>query len=325
MVQENRSIKERGRRMMNDTKIVTLLDKYSERIIGQEMNLKLLLSATLAGGHVLLEGVPGTGKTQMVRALATFLGGRFQRIQFTPDLLPSDITGSTIYNMQNNSFQTIKGPVFTNILLADEINRTPAKTQAALLEAMEEKQVTIQGETYQLPDVFFVVATQNPIEYEGTYPLPEAQQDRFLFKLLVDFPSFEEEKIVLRQVLENNWNASTLEEVISIEEFLVLRKQIQDVTISDSVLQYVLQIVRKTRETERIRIGASTRAGISIGKAAQAWAFLSGRDYVTPDDVKVVARPSLRHRVQLSPQVELEGATVDQVLEEIVGSIPVPR
>mgnify|MGYP005752582643 CR=1 FL=1 len=325
MVQENRSIKERGRRMMNDTKIVTLLDKYSERIIGQEMNLKLLLSATLAGGHVLLEGVPGTGKTQMVRALATFLGGRFQRIQFTPDLLPSDITGSTIYNMQNNSFQTIKGPVFTNILLADEINRTPAKTQAALLEAMEEKQVTIQGETYQLPDVFFVVATQNPIEYEGTYPLPEAQQDRFLFKLLVDFPSFEEEKIVLRQVLENNWNASTLEEVISIEEFLVLRKQIQDVTISDSVLQYVLQIVRKTRETERIRIGASTRAGISIGKAAQAWAFLSGRDYVTPDDVKVVARPSLRHRVQLSPQVELEGATVDQILEEIVGSISVPR
>ncbi|MED4014903.1 MoxR family ATPase [Sutcliffiella cohnii] len=311
--------------MMNDTKIVTLLDKYSERIIGQEMNLKLLLSATLAGGHVLLEGVPGTGKTQMVRALATFLGGRFQRIQFTPDLLPSDITGSTIYNMQNNSFQTIKGPVFTNILLADEINRTPAKTQAALLEAMEEKQVTIQGETYQLPDVFFVVATQNPIEYEGTYPLPEAQQDRFLFKLLVNFPSFEEEKIVLRQVLENNWNASTLEEVISMEEFLVLRKQIQDVTISDSVLKYVLQIVRKTRETEAIRIGASTRAGISIGKAAQAWAFLSGRDYVTPDDVKIVARPSLRHRVQLSPQVELEGATVDQVLEEIVGSIPVPR
>ncbi|AST91527.1 AAA family ATPase [Sutcliffiella cohnii] len=311
--------------MMNDTKIVTLLDKYSERIIGQEMNLKLLLSATLAGGHVLLEGVPGTGKTQMVRALATFLGGRFQRIQFTPDLLPSDITGSTIYNMQNNSFQTIKGPVFTNILLADEINRTPAKTQAALLEAMEEKQVTIQGETYQLPDVFFVVATQNPIEYEGTYPLPEAQQDRFLFKLLVNFPSFEEEKIVLRQVLENNWNTSTLEEVISMEEFLVLRKQIQDVTISDSVLQYVLQIVRKTRETEAIRIGASTRAGISIGKAAQAWAFLSGRDYVTPDDVKIVARPSLRHRVQLSPQVELEGATVDQVLEEIVGSIPVPR
>lgn len=310
---------------MNDTKIVTLLDKYSERIIGQEMNLKLLLSATLAGGHVLLEGVPGTGKTQMVRALATFLGGRFQRIQFTPDLLPSDITGSTIYNMQNNSFQTIKGPVFTNILLADEINRTPAKTQAALLEAMEEKQVTIQGETYQLPDVFFVVATQNPIEYEGTYPLPEAQQDRFLFKLLVNFPSFEEEKIVLRQVLENNWNASTLEEVISMEEFLVLRKQIQDVTISDSVLKYVLQIVRKTRETEAIRIGASTRAGISIGKAAQAWAFLSGRDYVTPDDVKIVARPSLRHRVQLSPQVELEGATVDQVLEEIVGSIPVPR
>lgn len=179
--------------------IHTLLERYEERILGQQMNLRLLLCAIVSGGHVLLEGVPGTGKTKMVRTLADLLGGSFQRIQFTPDLLPSDITGSMIYNMKQGSFETLKGPIFTNVLLADEINRTPAKTQAALLEAMEEKQVTIQGKTYTLPDVFFVVATQNPIEFEGTYPLPEAQQDRFLFKLLIDFPSFEEEKKGVRK------------------------------------------------------------------------------------------------------------------------------
>lgn len=307
------------------TQILTLLEKYEERILGQSTNLRLLLSAILAGGHVLLEGVPGTGKTQTVRTLAHLLGGDFNRIQFTPDLLPSDITGSMIYNMKDNSFETLKGPVFTNILLADEINRTPAKTQAALLEAMEEKQVTIQGNTYPLDDVFFVVATQNPIEFEGTYPLPEAQQDRFLFKLYIEFPSFEEEKDVLKQVIENTYDASQVESVVDMETFLAIRKEIQTITLGDGVLDYILQIVRKTRETDAIRFGASTRAGISIGKAAQAWAFLAGRDYVTPDDVKMVAKPSLRHRIQLSPHVELEGAAVDQIIEELVGSVPVPR
>ncbi|TCJ03416.1 AAA family ATPase [Cytobacillus praedii] len=307
------------------TEITNLLEKYEERILGQHTNLRLLLSAILAGGHVLLEGVPGTGKTQMVRTLAALLGGDFSRIQFTPDLLPSDITGSTIYNMKDNTFQTIKGPVFTNILLADEINRTPAKTQAALLEAMEEKQVTIQGETYPLSDIFFVVATQNPIEFEGTYPLPEAQQDRFLFKLHIDFPSFDEEKNVLKQVIENKFDKQTLASILDMDTFLVIKKEIESVTLEDQVIDYIMQLVRKTREAESIRFGASTRAAISIGKAAQAWAYLSGRDYVTPDDIKMVAKPALRHRIQLSPHVELEGLTVDQIIEELVGSIPVPR
>lgn len=307
------------------TELTSLLEQYERRILGQNFNLRLLLSAILTGGHVLLEGVPGTGKTQMVRTLAGLLGGDFNRIQFTPDLLPSDITGSMIYNMKEGSFQTLKGPIFTNILLADEINRTPAKTQAALLEAMEEKQVTIQGETYMLPDVFFVVATQNPIEFEGTYPLPEAQQDRFLFKLHVDFPSFEEEKNVLKQVIENNFNRTQVSQIMDLDTFVVIRKEIEDITISDNVLDYIMKIVRKTRDTDMIRFGASTRAGISIGKAAQAWAYLSDRNYVTPDDIKMVAKPALRHRIQLSPHVELEGATVDQIIEELVGSVPVPR
>lgn len=324
MVEKARSIKERGGKRMK-TQLTSLLEKYEERILGQSINLRLLLAAILAGGHVLLEGVPGTGKTQMVRTLASLLGGKFNRIQFTPDLLPSDITGSSIYNMKEGTFQTLKGPVFTNILLADEINRTPAKTQAALLEAMEEKQVTIQGETFLLPDVFFVVATQNPLEFEGTYSLPEAQQDRFLFKLQIDFPSLEEEKNILKQVIENSYDPNLVSPLLDMEQFLMIKKEIENVTVGDNVLDYMMQIVRKTRDSEMIRYGASTRAGISIGKAGQAWAYLAGRDYVTPDDIKIVAKPALRHRIQLSPHVELEGGTVDQIIEELVGSIPVPR
>lgn len=303
----------------------SLLEKYEERILGQTHNLKLLLSAILADGHVLLEGVPGTGKTQMVRTLANLLGGQFNRIQFTPDLLPSDITGSTIYNMKESTFQTVKGPIFTNLLLADEINRTPAKTQAALLEAMEEKQVTIQDTTYPLPDVFFVVATQNPIEYEGTYPLPEAQQDRFLFKLHIDFPSFDEERNVLKQVIENRMTDESTEAVLDIETFRDIRRQIGEVTLHDDILNYIMEIVRSTRTSESIQYGASTRAAISIGKAARAWAYLADRDYVTPDDVKIVAKPALRHRIRLAPHMEMEGVTVEAIIEELVGAIAVPR
>lgn len=305
--------------------LTSLLKKYEQRILGQNTNLRLLLSAILAGGHVLIEGVPGTGKTQMVRTLATLLGGDFTRIQFTPDLLPSDITGSMIYNMKEGRFETLKGPVFTNILLADEINRTPAKTQAALLEAMEEKQVTIQGETYPLPDVFFVVATQNPIEFEGTYRLPEAQQDRFLFKLHIDFPASEEEKNIVKQVIEQSFIQYDASKVLDLQTFVSIRKEIEKVTLGEGVLNYIIEIVRKTRESETIQFGASTRAAISIGKAAQSWAYLAGRDYVTPDDVKMVSKPALRHRIQLSPHAELEGITIDEIIEELVGSVPVPR
>lgn len=305
--------------------LAALLERYEERILGQSINLKFLLSAVLADGHVLIEGVPGTGKTQMVRTLADLLSGTFNRIQFTPDLLPSDITGSTIYNMQESRFQTIKGPVFSNILLADEINRTPAKTQAALLEAMEEKQVTIQGETYKLPDVFFVVATQNPIEFEGTYPLPEAQQDRFLLKLKIDFPSLEEETNVLKQVLEPGDVQKVIDAVMDIDTFQSIRQEVDALTLNDEMYDYIMQIVRRTRDMESVRFGASTRAAISIAKAARSWAYLTGRDYVTPDDVKMVAKPALRHRLQLSPHTELEGVGLDEIIEELVGAVAVPR
>jgi MoxR-like ATPase len=302
-----------------------LIKAYEERILGQTTNLRLLLAAILSGGHVLIEGVPGTGKTQMVRTLSNLIGGDFNRIQFTPDLLPSDITGSTIFNMKENTFQTVKGPIFANIVLADEINRTPAKTQAALLEAMEEKQVTIQGETYPLPDVFFVVATQNPIEFEGTYPLPEAQQDRFLFKLTIDFPELEEETAVLKQVL-GRWNTDeSTDAVLDLAGFRAIQEEMEAVTISDDILSYIMQIVRRTRESESIRFGASTRAAIAIAKTAKAWAYLLERDYVTPDDVKVVVKPALRHRIQITPQMELEGVGLDQIIEELVGQITVPR
>lgn len=302
-----------------------LLTHYRERIIGQDENLSYLLTTILAGGHVLIEGVPGTGKTQMVKTLATLVGGSFNRIQFTPDLLPSDITGSKIFNMKNSHFETLKGPVFTNVLLADEINRTPAKTQAALLEAMEEKQVTIQGETFPLSDLFFVAATQNPIEYEGTYPLPEAQQDRFMMKLIVDFPDLEAETRVLSNVLAEALTTESPKAIFTEESLNQAKQSVKEVALKDAVKQYIVEIVRKTREQEAVQFGASTRAAIAIAKTAQAWAYLADRDYVTPDDVKQVVRPCLRHRIILSPYAEVEGTNLDDIIASIVGTIPVPR
>lgn len=306
-------------------KLVDLMEQYQAKIIGQEDNLSYLLTVLLADGHVLIEGVPGTGKTQMVKTLATLVGGVFNRIQFTPDLLPSDITGSKIFNMKESQFETLKGPVFTNVLLADEINRTPAKTQAALLEAMEEKQVTIQGETFKLADLFFVAATQNPIEYEGTYPLPEAQQDRFMMKLLIDFPDLEAETRVLTNVLTEALADDAPVSLLTVEDLNQIKRAVQAVAIKDSVKQYIVKIVRKTREQEAVQYGASTRAAIAIAKTAQAWAYIARRDYVTPDDVKQVVRPCLRHRIQLSPYAEVEGTNLDDIIASIVGTIPVPR
>ncbi len=277
---------------------------------------------------MLLEGVPGLGKTKMVRTLADLVDGTFSRVQFTPDMMPSDITGSVILNMKTNEFETVRGPVFTHILLADEINRTPPKTQAALLEAMEERQVTIQGKTHLLPDPFFVVATQNPVEYEGTYPLPEAQLDRFLFKLVVSYPSLEAELGILKEHVpyfaETTRGAETTA-AMSLERLKELRKSLHEVVVQDSLLAYMTALVRKTREDKRLLLGASPRAGIALMMASKAWALLDGRSFVTPDDIKTVAVPTLRHRLLLTPQVELEGETSDHFIQETLAQIPVPR
>ncbi|MGG1661518.1 AAA family ATPase [Brevibacillus sp. NRS-1366] len=303
-----------------------LVAQMEKELVGQRQNIRLLITALLAGGHVLLEGVPGIGKTKMVRTLSRLIGGESKRVQFTPDMMPSDIIGQVVFNMQKNQFETIRGPVFANLLLADEINRTPPKTQAALLEAMEEGQVTIHGVTYPLPEPFFVVATQNPVEYEGTYVLPEAQLDRFLFKLTMQYPSHEHEKQILAQ--HRPWEesqASFEKQICSLDEIIAQRQKLQEVVVDDSLLEYITTLIRKTRETKRLQLGASSRAGIAVLMASKAWALLDNRLYVTPDDVKMVARPALRHRLILSPQVELEGGTSDHIIDETLAAIPVPR
>lgn len=303
-----------------------LIQSMEQRLFGQKLNIRLLVTALLAGGHVLLEGVPGLGKTKMARTLAELSGGNYRRIQFTPDLMPGDITGSVIYHMQDHSFTTIQGPIFTNVLLADEINRSGPKTQAALLEAMEERQVTIQGNTYKLPNPFFVVATQNPVEYEGTYPLPEAQLDRFLFKLVLDYPGEETEvEILRRHVSFGQHQEESLAAILTPERITELQRRLSDVVVEESLFTYIATIIRKTRESKRVQLGASPRAGIAVLMASKAWALLDGRTYVTPDDIKLVARPALRHRLLLTPQAELEGGTSDHIIQETLGSIPVPR
>lgn len=303
-----------------------LLVHMEKELIGQRQNVRLLVAALLAGGHVLLEGVPGIGKTKMVRTLSRLIGGESKRVQFTPDMMPSDIIGHVVFNMQLNQFETVKGPVFANLVLADEINRTAPKTQAALLEAMEEHQVTIQGTTYPLPEPFFVVATQNPVEYEGTYVLPEAQLDRFLFKLNMQYPAYEHERQILQQhAVQGNREEAPTVPLFSVADLLRERQKLQEVVVADSILDYITMLIRKTRETTRLQLGASSRAGIAVLNASKAWALLDNRMYVTPDDVKTVARPALRHRLILSPQVELEGGTSDQIIDETLAAIPVPR
>lgn len=303
-----------------------LLQEMNRIVIGQPKNIKLLLTAFLTGGHVLLEGVPGLGKTKMVRALSELTDGRFSRVQFTPDMMPSDITGSVIFNMKENEFQTVQGPVFTNLLLADEINRTPPKTQSALLEAMEERQVTIQGQTYQLPDPFFVIATQNPVEYEGTYPLPEAQLDRFLFKLTVSYPSLESELEILKSHVPYYAEDIPREQpAMTVERLKELRSGLQKVVVEESLVEYIAALIRSTRVDKRLSLGASPRAGIALLNAARAWALLDGRSFVTPDDIKTVAIPALRHRLLLTPQAELEGETSDHFIQDTLATVPVPR
>ena len=297
-------------------------------VVGQEGTLSGIVAALLVGGHVLLEGVPGVAKTLIVKAVAAALDLEFKRLQFTPDLMPSDVTGQLVLDA-DRSFRFRDGPVFTNLLLADEINRTPPKTQASLLESMEERQVSVEGEAHPLPEPFAVIATQNPVEYEGTYPLPEAQLDRFLFKLQVGYPNAEQEQEVLartdRGLDPHDLAASGLRPVATAADLAEGRRQVEALHVEDPVLAYVVAIVRATRESPSLALGVSPRGGASLLKAAKAWAWLAGKDYVTPDEVKAVALPALRHRLLLRPELVLEGVTADGVLNSILTTVPAPR
>jgi MoxR-like ATPase len=298
-------------------------------VVGQDSAVTGLVIALLCGGHVLLEGVPGVAKTLMVRALAAGLRLETKRLQFTPDLMPGDVTGSLVYDARTTEFSFRQGPVFTNLLLADEINRTPPKTQASLLEAMEERQVSVDGEPRPLPDPFVVVATQNPVEYEGTYPLPEAQLDRFLLKLSVPLPSRDNEFRVLnahhRGFDPRDLRAAGVTAVAGAAELAAGRVAVRSVQAASEVLAYVVDLCRATRQSPSLSLGASPRGATALLATAKAWAWLSGRDYVTPDDVKALARPTLRHRVAVRPEAELEGVTADGVLDSVLASVPAPR
>ena len=301
----------------------------AKAIAGQNAIVDQLLVAVLADGHVLVEGVPGVAKTLMVRTLAKTLALDYGRIQFTPDLMPSDVLGTNVYDPKNGDFVLRKGPIFVNVLLADEINRTPPKTQAALLEAMEERQVTIDGEPYQLPPPFAVFATQNPIDFEGTYPLPEAQQDRFLLKIIVDYPTAEAEADVLRRhhagFKPQNLEEAGIQAVVTPEELRAMRDEVQRITVEDKIFLYILGIVDSTRRSNDLAVGGSPRAGIALLNCSKAIAALRGRDFVIPDDVKELALPVLRHRVLMRPEAEIEGLTVDRVLGSMLDAQIVPR
>jgi MoxR-like ATPase len=298
-------------------------------IVGQSDLIQQLLVALLSGGHVIIEGVPGTGKTLMVKVLARLIQADFKRVQLTPDILPSDILGTNIFDLNTRSFNLKKGPVFTEVLLADEINRTPPKTQAALLEAMEEQQVTLDGETLPLSELFWVIATQNSLEFEGTYPLPEAQLDRFLFKLVVDYPDAAAEK----QMLVNSQagfrakrlDLSRLKPLATVEQIVNARKSVQGVEVEDKLLDYVLALVQRTRQHSDLVLGASPRAAVAWLQTSKAYAWLAGRNYVTPDDVKAIAFPLLRHRLILKPEAQLDNLLIDAVITSLLKQVPVPR
>ncbi|SES38163.1 AAA family ATPase [Streptomyces qinglanensis] len=306
-----------------------LRQEISKAVVGQDAAVTGLVIALLCRGHVLLEGVPGVAKTLLVRTLATALELDTRRVQFTPDLMPGDVTGSLIYDSRAATFSFQPGPVFTNLLLADEINRTPPKTQASLLEAMEEHQVSVDGRPHPLPEPFLVAATQNPVEYEGTYPLPEAQLDRFLLKLTIPLPSRDTELDVLTRHAEGfdprDLAAMGVRPVAGRAEIEAARAAVARTTVSPDVTGYVVDICRATRDSPSLSLGVSPRGATALLSAARAWAWLTGRDYVTPDDVKAFAPPTLRHRVRLRPEAEMEGVTSDSVLHSVLTHTPVPR
>lgn len=304
-------------------------ESLNQVVVGQPAVVQQLLIALLAGGHVILEGVPGTGKTLLVKVLATLVQAEFKRVQLTPDILPADITGTNILDFNNRTFILKKGPVFTQILLADEINRTPPKTQAALLEAMEEQQVTLDGETLPLPELFWVIATQNSLEFEGTYPLPEAQLDRFLFKLIVNYPDQNSEKQMLlnRQAGfgTRRLDIAQMKSVATVEQIIQAREQVKAIQVSEKIIDYLLELVRASRQHPDLALGTSPRSAVAWLQSSKASAWLSGRDYVTPDDIKVVAPPLLRHRLILKPEALLDGLMMEAVIGSILDRVAVPR
>ena len=302
-------------------------DEIAKVIVGQTQMVDLMLAAILADGHVLIEGVPGVAKTLAAKLLAKSIDVKFSRIQFTPDLMPSDVLGTSVFNPQNASFFYKQGPIFSNIVLIDEINRSPAKTQAALFEVMEEKQITFDGVTYKMPAPFLVLATQNPIEQEGTYRLPEAQLDRFIFKINVKYPSMEEEVKILQYTHEGKTTHfnDVVQRVLTADEIENYRKQVSGLFIEPKVMEYIAQIVHETRNNKALYLGASPRASVAILKGAKAFAAMRGRDFVTPDDVIEIAAPVLRHRIILTPEKEMEGGTADEIIETILKKIEVPR
>lgn len=309
--------------------IQRLRQELQRAIIGQATVIDQTIIALLASGHVLLEGVPGLGKTLLVRALAKCFNGEFARIQFTPDLMPSDVTGHAIYDMKTEQFKLRKGPIFTNLLLADEINRAPAKTQSALLEVMQERQATLEGKAMPVPQPFMVLATQNPIEQEGTYPLPEAQLDRFMFKINIDYPAHSEETLLVKQVTQSAQadmlEVTPLQKLVQPKDILALQQITKNIPVDDQIVDYAVRLVRATRDHHSVAIGAGPRASIALIQAGKAKALLRGGQFVIPDDIKDCVLPALRHRIKLSAAMEIEGATIDQVLMQIVDQVAAPR
>jgi MoxR-like ATPase len=307
--------------------VETLKEEIGKVIVGQEQMVELLLAAILADGHVLIEGVPGVAKTLTAKLLSKSISVGFSRIQFTPDLMPSDVIGTSVFNPKESTFQFRQGPLFSNIILIDEINRAPAKTQAALFEVMEERQVTVDGNSYHLPPPFMVVATQNPVEQEGTYHLPEAQLDRFLFKIVVRYPTPEQEVQILMHHNQDKLEAmiDEVHSVISASDIEALRANVRNIHVEEKLLHFITSIVGNTRENKAIYLGASPRASIGIMNGAKAYAAMQGRDFVTPEDIIYVAPAVLRHRITLSPEKEMDGADPDEVITQIIQSVEVPR
>lgn len=301
-----------------------VIAEVERAIVGKRTLLEQLMAAILASGHVLLEDYPGLAKTLIANSFATATGLEFKRIQFTPDLLPGDITGGYVYDRARGEFELRRGPLFANIILADEINRASPKTQSALLEAMQERQVTLEGETMTLPEPFVVIATQNPIEYEGTFPLPEAQLDRFLVKLSVGYPTLEDEQEILRRRRLRRSDAFDLEQVTGPSELLAMRSAVEDVHVDPDVERYMVALVAATRERRQVAVGASPRGSLALLKLSRVWAAMSGRDYVLPDDVKIFVQPALIHRLILEPDLWMQRRAADNVLDEILAQVPVP-